>query len=533
VLRGFVLPSHHESSSDVRRLQSIVSGLILRLRKGSAAFFDLFRGKGRRAKVSSAFVRRAVQAARTTVSAAGVAWNHIVEFFLRLKIHFKFSIIVGISIIAVTCVISSIAVNLQERELRLQTEVLGYQIVQSLTAVAEDNLLLNSVPVLQDYVKNFSRRNIPGLEQLFVMDRRGVIVAHLVPDSVNRTVTAADFDLLASADSARLVETATHFRFIQSIYVTRREAGGSRRFLLGASAASFSKAVLLAPILEMRNKIVLASLAVSIVAIGLVLFISKRIVHIIIVLSEAARQVGFGDLKVSVFTRMKDELGTLAREFNLMVVQIREKVEMQKFVSRSTMEMIATSGEAKLGGTRKTIIAMFTDIRNFTTYSEKRWPEEVLETLNYYLDLQTRIIDDHSGVVDKFLGDGIMSVFTGERMALNAVEAAVDIQRTVARLNAQRKEADQTVLHVGVGIARGVAVLGSIGSRDRMDYTAIGDTVNLASRLCSIAGPEEILVTEDIVKRIKRDYKILSEGQLPIKGKRNQVPVFKVPYSVS
>jgi adenylate cyclase len=197
------------------------------------------------------------------------------------------------------------------------------------------------------------------------------------------------------------------------------------------------------------------------------------------------------------------------------------------------MEMIATSGEAKLGGTRKTIIAMFTDIRNFTTYSEKRWPEEVLETLNYYLDLQTRIIDDHSGVVDKFLGDGIMSVFTGERMALNAVEAAVDIQRTVARLNAQRKEADQTVLHVGVGIARGVAVLGSIGSRDRMDYTAIGDTVNLASRLCSIAGPEEILVTEDIVKRIKRDYKILSEGQLPIKGKRNQVPVFKVPYSVS
>jgi class 3 adenylate cyclase len=312
-----------------------------------------------------------------------------------------------------------------------------------------------------------------------------------------------------------------------------RREGVQRRFLLGASEASFSKAVLLAPIQEMRNKIVLASFAVSVVAIGLVLFISKRIVHIIVVLSEAARKVGFGDLKVSVFTRMKDELGTLAREFNLMVVQIREKVEMQKFVSRSTMEMIATSGEAKLGGARKTIIAMFTDIRNFTTYSERSWPEEVVETLNYYLDVQTRIIHEHGGVVDKFLGDGIMSVFSGERMALNAIEAAVDIQRTLARLNAERKAAGEPVLHVGAGVASGVAVLGSIGSRDRMDFTAIGDTVNLASRLCDIAGPSEIFVSEDVVKRIKKDYKILSEGQLPIKGKRNQVPVFKVPYSLS
>jgi adenylate cyclase len=359
------------------------------------------------------------------------------------------------------------------------------------------------------------------------------VVAHLLPDSVNKTVTAGDFDLLASADSARLVETPTHFRFIQSIYVTRREGGQSRRFLLGASDASFSKAVLLAPIREMRNKIILASLAVSIVAIGFVLFISKRIVHIIVVLSEAARQVGFGDLRVSVFTRMKDELGSLAKEFNLMVVQIREKVEMQKFVSRSTMEMIATSGEVKLGGTRKTIIAMFSDIRNFTTYSEKSWPEEVVETLNYYLDLQTRIIHEHGGVVDKFLGDGIMSVFSGERMALNAIEAAVDVQRTIARLNAGRKTSGEPVLHVGVGIASGVAVLGSVGSRDRMDYTAIGDTVNLASRLCDIAGPSEIFVSEDVVRRIKKDYRVLSEGQLPIKGKRNQVPVFKVPYSLS
>jgi len=515
------------------RPTSIFSNLIQHLRKGLRSVTSLFQHKHRSAGTPLPIIRWAGQATHKAVLASQTSWNYVVELFLRFKIHFKLSLIVAISVIVVTFIVSSIAVSLQERELRLQTEVLGYQIVQSLTAVAEDNLLLNSIPVLQDYVKNFSKRNIPGLEQLFVMDRRGVIVAHLAPDSVNRTVAAEDFDLLANADSARLVETASHFRFIQSIFVTKREADQSRRILLGSSSASFSKAVLLAPIREMRNKIVLASFAVSVVAIGLVLFLSKRIVHIIIVLSEAARQVGSGDLKVSVFTRMKDELGTLAREFNLMVVQIREKVEMQKFVSRSTMEMITTSGEAKLGGARKTIIAMFTDIRNFTTFSEKRWPEEVVETLNYYLDVQTRVIHEHSGVVDKFLGDGIMSIFSGDRMALDAVEAAVDIQRTVAQLNAERRKAGEALLQVGIGIASGVAVLGSIGSRDRMDYTAIGDTVNLASHLCSIAGPAEIFVTEDIVKRIKKDYPVLSEGQLPIKGKRSQVPVFKIPYPPS
>ncbi|MBM4162290.1 MAG: hypothetical protein FJ217_14470, partial [Ignavibacteria bacterium] len=271
---------------------------------------DFFRTRGRAKGIPPSVVRWADKAAHKAALAGHTSWNYVVELFLRLKIHFKLSLIVAISVLAVTFVISSIAVNLQQRELRLQTEVLGYQIVQSLTAVAEDNLLLNSVPVLQDYVKNFSKRNIPGLEHLFVMDRRGVIVAHLAPDSVNKTVTANDFDLLASADSARLMETATHFRFIQSIFVTKREAGQSRRILLGSSSASFSKAVLLAPIREMRNKIVLASFGVSVVAIGLVLFLSKRIVHIIIVLSDAARQVGSGNLKVSVFTRMKDELGT-------------------------------------------------------------------------------------------------------------------------------------------------------------------------------------------------------------------------------
>ena len=128
--------------------------------------------------------------------------NLFVEFFLRLKIRLKLSLIVGISIAFVTFVISSIAVRLQERELRTHTRILGTNILQSLTAVAEDNLLLTTLPVLQDYVKNFSRRKIPGLEHLFVTDRSGKIVAHLESDSINLTVSPDEWEILATDDSA-------------------------------------------------------------------------------------------------------------------------------------------------------------------------------------------------------------------------------------------------------------------------------------------------------------------------------------------
>ena len=223
----------------------------------------------------------------------------------------------------------------------------------------------------------------------------------------------------------------------------------------------------------------------------------------------------------------------LARDFNLMVLQIRDKIEMQKFVSSSTMEMIAGGHEARLGGTRKPITAMFTDIRGFTSFSEKHSPEEVIEILNLYLDLQTQIIQNHKGVVDKFLGDGIMSIFSGDHQTENAIEAAIHIQRELAKMNHRRKSWKDNVLEVGIGISAGDAVLGSIGSQDRMDFTAIGDTVNLASRICGIAASGQIMVTEEIIKVLDGKYSSRSEGKIPIKGKQNQVPVYQIPLQSS
>ena len=467
-------------------------------------------------------------------SSTSFTWNQIVEFFMRMKIRLKLSIIVGASIAVVAFAISSITLKRQERELRTQTEVVGRNIVQSLADIAEDNLLLNSHAVLQDYVKNFSRRDIPGLEVIHLLDRDGMIVAHLDADSVNYYVSIEEWDMMAAADTLVLVETPAHLQYIQPIFVVKQSEIESKRFLLGGASASFSKTVLLAPIVEMKRMIVITSVMVSVVAIYLVFLVSGRIVHIIIALSEAARRVGLGDLKVTVVTRIKDEVGTLAKEFNHMVLQIREKTEMEKFVSRSTLRMLSEHPElATLGGTRKVITVLFSDIRDFTAVSESLWPEEVVESLNHYLDLQTRIIHEHHGMVDKFMGDGIMSIFEGEEMAVHAVTAALCVQEQITQLNEERQAKNEVVLVVGMGIATGRAVLGSIGSRDRMDYTAIGDPVNLASRLCRAAGPFEILITHDVVARLNGKFAVRPERKVVIKGKRTRVSVYQVPLTLS
>ncbi len=455
-------------------------------------------------------------------------WDILVDYFLRLKVRVKLSVIVGVSIVAVTFIISSVAVSIQEREIRKQIMILGTNLVQSLTNVAEDNLLLNSIPVLQDYLKNFGKRNIPGLEHLYVVDRNGVIVADIIPDSIQHPISRAEWDVLTAADTVSMVETAGQFRFVQAVYIRAHDRGHTRRILLGSSSATFSKAVLLRPVEEMKGTILLASVLVSVVAIGLVFFVSKRIVHVIIVLSDAARRVGTGDLQVTVATRVKDEIGMLAKEFNLMVVQIRQKIEMQKFVSRSTVEMIAKRESATLGGERKEIAVLFTDVRNFTSYAEKHSPEEVVETLNEYLNLQTRVIDEHHGVVDKFIGDGVMSVFAGEHMVEHAVAAALRIQDRIATMNEHRRKQGSDVLQVGAGIAAGVAILGSIGSQNRMDFTAIGDTVNLASRLCGLAGPSEVLLTAEVAGRVRHEHRVRSGGKMSIKGKQDQVEIYRL-----
>jgi adenylate cyclase len=216
-----------------------------------------------------------------------------------------------------------------------------------------------------------------------------------------------------------------------------------------------------------------------------------------------------------------------------MVEQLRERAMLQKFVSSHAMTMIQEHKNITLGGERKTIAVVFTDIRNFTYLAETLPPEEVVSLLNTYLDAQMNVISAWNGSVDKFLGDGVMALFAGPTMITDAVRSAIAIQECLHELNNRRHAKGETTIKVGIGINTGPTVVGNIGSRSRMDFTAIGDVVNIASRLCALAEPNQILVSDTVMRGLDGSFSLKNIGAVRLKGKREANAIYSVQMKVT
>jgi adenylate cyclase len=205
-----------------------------------------------------------------------------------------------------------------------------------------------------------------------------------------------------------------------------------------------------------------------------------------------------------------------------------------RFVPKAVVDqMLATGEEVKLGGERMDISLIFVDIRGFTTLSEKLEPEQVIQFLNEYLDVCTKAIFKFNGTLDKFIGDGVMAIFGApiryDNHAEMAVRAALEMKKQTAMLEARLMEKLGFTVRFGVGINCGPAIVGNIGSEElRLDYTAIGDTVNLTARLESNAKPGEILISDNIYERVSHLFEIESMGEIKVKGKELPVTIYQV-----
>ncbi|UJF36392.1 adenylate/guanylate cyclase domain-containing protein [Paenibacillus hexagrammi] len=205
-----------------------------------------------------------------------------------------------------------------------------------------------------------------------------------------------------------------------------------------------------------------------------------------------------------------------------------------RFVSKSVVDELLQSGEdVKLGGSRKDISLIFVDIRGFTPMSERLEPEQVIQVLNEYLDVCTKAIFKFNGTLDKFIGDGVMAMFGAPIEYDNhpemAVRAAIEMKSQANILEQKLIEMYGIGVKFGLGINSGPAVVGNIGSEDlRLDYTAIGDTVNLSARLESNAKPGQILISENTYARVKDLFQIEAVGEIKVKGKEKPVMVYEV-----
>lgn len=298
---------------------------------------------------------------------------------------------------------------------------------------------------------------------------------------------------------------------------------------------------------EIAKTILLATAQIefiALIAIGIGVLASIALASIIVgpikKLVSAMRKVATGDLHQNVKVRSKDEVGMLARNFNKMTEGLREKEKIKntfnKFVSEEiAQQVLSNEGEMKLGGDYKRVTMFFSDIRSFTSISEKMTPEEVLSMLNSYLSLMTDIVLKHKGVIDKYVGDEIMAVYgapiTHGDDALNAVKTAVEQLKVLKDFNDQRKAEGQVEIRAGIGINTGDVISGNMGSEKRMDYTVIGDNVNLASRLCDTAGKKglkHILIAESTYEEVKDQIIVNEVEPIYVKGKEKPVKIYEV-----
>lgn len=206
----------------------------------------------------------------------------------------------------------------------------------------------------------------------------------------------------------------------------------------------------------------------------------------------------------------------------------------KKYVAPEIVEEIAKKGDfkIKLGGENRDIAVLFVDIRGFTTMSEALEPEQVVEILNHYLNLTTTAIFKNKGTLDKFVGDATMAVFNSpfdlDDYVFRAVCAAMDIVAGGEALEHELMEKYGRSVGFGVGVNCGPAVVGNVGCEFRMDFTAIGDTVNTAARLEANAKKGQVLISDAVYERIKDRIEIEEVGEIPLKGKSKGVFVYSV-----
>lgn len=206
----------------------------------------------------------------------------------------------------------------------------------------------------------------------------------------------------------------------------------------------------------------------------------------------------------------------------------------KKYVAPQIVEELSRKNnlEIKLGGENRNIAVLFVDIRGFTTMSESLEPEQVVEILNRYLSLTTKAIFDNDGTLDKFVGDATMAVFNApfdlDDYIFKAVCAAYDIAAGADEIEAEMMERFGKTVGFGVGVNCGPAVVGNIGCEVRMDYTAIGDTVNTAARLEANAKRGQILISDAVYQAVKDRVEAEPIGEIPLKGKTVGVMVYSV-----
>ncbi|MBI4622106.1 MAG: adenylate/guanylate cyclase domain-containing protein [Verrucomicrobia bacterium] len=292
---------------------------------------------------------------------------------------------------------------------------------------------------------------------------------------------------------------------------------------------------------DLENYLVLISLAALAVATLVALWISRGVSQPVLQLADYTKHVAAGDYTRRIDLHREDELGQLAVAMNAMSAGLAERDLVRDLLDKNVSPEVAAQlmrdGGAALGGEEREVTILFADLRGFTTLSEKLGPRDLLTLLNRYLDRMSTEIERQGGVIDKFIGDAIMALFGAPvaqgDAAARALAAALAMERALASLNAELAAEGRPPLALGVGVNTAGVIAGNIGSHRRLNYSVIGDGVNIASRLQSLTRTPEyrtsIITSAATLAAVRgRNFATRALGTVPVKGRAEPVEIFAV-----
>ena len=283
--------------------------------------------------------------------------------------------------------------------------------------------------------------------------------------------------------------------------------------------------------------IILTTVAILLLGILVLTIFITILIKPIRLLVNGVSAIAAGNFDQNINIKRSDELGDLTDAFNNMAKSLREKEVIKgafsKYVTKSVVDRILQHQDGlKLGGEKKVVTVFFSDIRGFTPMSEALSAEEVVHILNEYFTAMTAIIFKYEGTLDKFMGDAIMAVYGAPieqaDHAERAVMSAIEMGRKMKELQAKWRMEGKREVNIGIGINTGEVVVGNIGSNERMEYTAIGDNVNLTQRLESVAEKGQILISGSTYERVKDKVAATMLDPIKVKGKVEKVIAYEV-----
>ncbi|HYB44822.1 MAG TPA: adenylate/guanylate cyclase domain-containing protein [Candidatus Methylomirabilis sp.] len=450
---------------------------------------------------------------------------------IRLSLKAKLSLLITSLVALAVLLIAFILLHQQQQSLTAEMTKRGLTIAQNFAASAKTPLLTNDELTLAVLVQEAMQD--PDVAYALVADSEGRILAQSDASATEGPIVRPK-ELKPLKDDQVLIQTYTSAgRRLIDFTVPLIYS----RVPVGALYLGFSKRSIDLALAKARNQALLITclmIAAGIGgAVGLALLLTRPIFRLV----EGTRAIAAGNFNIALKVPSRDEIGVLTESFNQMARSLREKEMIKRaftrYVAREVVEEILKDPERLvLTGERREVTVLFCDVRGFTPLSERLSPEEVVSLLNDFYTLMIETTFKYDGTLDKFMGDAVMAIF-GAPIAhpdhsVRAVQTALAMQQGIVGLNERRAKDGKEGVAIGIGVSAGQAVAGTVGTEDRMEYTVIGDSVNLAARLESNAKPGQILISQRTWERVKTAVEVRPLGFIKVKGKEEQVEVYEV-----